>query len=75
MTRLSRGNYHAITDDKSIQKWQAVRREWALDGLTLFDRNLIVGKNASGKSRTIGVISSLARHFGGLAGAGVVREL
>lgn len=38
-------------------------QEWALDGLTLFDRNLIVGKNASGKSRTIGVINSIAAHF------------
>ena len=46
-------------------------QEWALDGLTLFDRNLIVGKNASGKSRTINVISSLAAHFIGWLAPGL----
>jgi len=34
--------------------------EWRLDGLSLGPINLIVGKNATGKSRTLNVISSLA---------------
>ena len=36
-------------------------QEWRLDGLTLGPINLIVGKNATGKSRTLNVIGSLAR--------------
>lgn len=38
-------------------------QEWILDGLTLNAKNLLVGKNASGKSRTINVIAGLARYF------------
>ncbi len=40
-------------------------QEWTLEGLHLGARNLIVGKNASGKTRVLTLISSLA---GGLAG-------
>ncbi len=36
-------------------------REWSLDGLTLGQTNLLVGKNATGKSRTLNVIGYLAR--------------
>lgn len=35
--------------------------EWTLHGLTLRDVNLLVGKNASGKSRILNVIHNLAR--------------
>lgn len=41
-------------------------REWVLEGLSLDSRNLIVGKNASGKTRTLNVINSLARSLAGL---------
>jgi AAA domain, putative AbiEii toxin, Type IV TA system len=36
-------------------------KEWTLDGLTLGQINLIVGMNATGKSRTINAINNLAR--------------
>jgi energy-coupling factor transporter ATP-binding protein EcfA2 len=42
-------------------------QRWTLTGLELGARNLIVGKNASGKSRTINVINGLARQLAGLA--------
>lgn len=38
-------------------------QEWRLQGLTLKSRNLLVGKNASGKSRTLNVIAGLAKHL------------
>lgn len=41
-------------------------QEWVLEGLSLASRNLIVGRNASGKSRTLNVISALARNLAGL---------
>jgi energy-coupling factor transporter ATP-binding protein EcfA2 len=40
-------------------------QEWTLDGLELGSKNLIVGKNASGKSRTLNVIAGLAGHLSG----------
>lgn len=36
-------------------------QEWLLKKLTLGDKNLIVGKNSAGKSRTLNVLASLAR--------------
>ena len=36
-------------------------QEWTLSELTLGPKNLIVGKNSAGKSRTLNVIASLAR--------------
>lgn len=41
-------------------------KAWTLEGLLLNDKNLVVGKNSSGKSRILNVISSLADHLGGL---------
>lgn len=35
-------------------------KQWRLEGLSLENVNLLVGKNASGKSRTLSVINSLA---------------
>ena len=40
-------------------------QEWKLVGLELGQRNLLVGKNATGKSRTLNVIAGLARHLSG----------
>lgn len=36
---------------------------WSIEDLSLHDVNLIVGRNASGKTRTLNVIWNLARHF------------
>jgi energy-coupling factor transporter ATP-binding protein EcfA2 len=38
-------------------------QEWKLEGLTLGPINLLVGKNAAGKSRTLNIIGALARQF------------
>jgi energy-coupling factor transporter ATP-binding protein EcfA2 len=40
-------------------------QEWAVDKLTLGVRNLIVGRNASGKTRIINVITALADNLSG----------
>jgi predicted ATPase len=39
--------------------------EWALEGLSLGQINLLVGRNATGKTRVINIISSLANMFSG----------
>ena len=36
-------------------------KEWTMDGLTLYPINLVVGKNATGKTRTLNLISTLAK--------------
>lgn len=46
-------------------------QEWTLEGLSLGARNLIVGKNASGKSRVLNVINALARNLAGLQPPGL----
>lgn len=40
-------------------------REWTIDNLSLSDVNLIVGRNATGKSRTLNVIHFLSTLFSG----------
>ena len=40
-------------------------RKWVIDGLHLGPINLLVGKNASGKSRTLAIINILAKLFSG----------
>ena len=40
-------------------------REWSLSKLTLGSINLLVGKNATGKTRTLNVINELARMLSG----------
>jgi hypothetical protein len=46
-------------------------QEWILNGLELNAKNLLVGKNASGKSRTLNVINALARYLTGQQAVGV----
>lgn len=47
---------------KSVEfvEWEGTSQEWSIEGLVLRERNLLVGKNASGKSRTLNIISVLA---------------
>lgn len=44
-----------------IRKFNINRSGWVLNDLVLQDLNLIVGKNASGKSRTLDALNALAR--------------
>lgn len=46
-------------------QWEGQPKEWRLEGLLLRPVNLLVGSNASGKSRTLNVISGLARLLAG----------
>lgn len=57
MLRLCNVNY---------SEFENTPQEWRLDGLSLADSNLIVGKNSSGKSRALNVIRGLARHLSGI---------
>ena len=50
----------------SYAEWEGTEQEWVLNELRLGSRNLIVGKNASGKSRAINVINGLSRQLAGL---------
>jgi len=47
-------------------EFEGTPQEWRLEGLALADSNLIVGKNASGKSRTLNIIRALARLLAGI---------
>ena len=51
----------------AYSEFEGSPQEWKLEGLSLGARNLLVGKNASGKTRTLNIIHHLA-----LALAGVV---
>lgn len=42
-------------------EYEGESQEWSLDALTLGAKNLIVGRNSTGKSRTLNVIGGLAR--------------
>lgn len=46
-------------------------QEWVIEGLSIGSKNLIVGKNASGKTRTLNVINALARSLAGLQPLGL----
>jgi len=49
----------------SFVEGKGTPQEWILEGLALGPKNLIVGKNASGKSRTLAVIGGLAKQLMG----------
>src|SRR4051794_1200702 len=40
-------------------QFNGTEREWSLSGLTLGSVNLVVGKNATGKTRTLNIINGL----------------
>ena len=46
-------------------QWEGTPREWRIDGVLLNPINLLVGSNASGKSRILNVISGLAKLLAG----------
>jgi energy-coupling factor transporter ATP-binding protein EcfA2 len=52
-------------------EWEGTPQEWKLEGISLGDINLLVGKNASGKSRILNIISALAKHLAGVRPAAV----
>jgi len=47
------------------KEWEGNPREWIIDPTSFGDINLLVGKNTSGKSRLLNVMSGLARLFSG----------
>lgn len=49
----------------NYSEYQGESQEWRLNGLTLGMRNLLVGKNATGKSRTLNVIGGVANNLTG----------
>ncbi len=53
---------------KSIQysEHDGTEQEWSIDGLCLGTSNLVVGKNASGKTRALNIINALSGHLAGL---------
>jgi hypothetical protein len=55
----------------TFAEFEGTPQEWHLEGLTLGPRNLIVGKNATGKTRALNVISGLAKHLAGLLPPGI----
>jgi len=46
-------------------EWEGGPQEWTLEELSLRDINLLVGKNASGKTRILNLINALAQHLAG----------
>ncbi len=47
-------------------EWEGKDQEWKLEGFSLAETNLLVGKNASGKSRILNIINALARQLAGI---------
>ena len=58
----------------SYKEYEGRDQEWILDHLALGSRNLLVGKNATGRSRTLNVFVGAARvRFPPAPSAAVVR--
>lgn len=51
----------------SYREYEGTAQEWRIEDLLLGPKNLLVGKNASGKSRSLNVISALATFLRGNA--------
>lgn len=54
-----------LLDHIGYKEFQGRDQEWILEGLSLRRRNLLVGKNATGKSRCLNVIGVLAKLLAG----------
>src|SRR5438132_5207337 len=52
--------------DVAYREFEGDPQEWRIDGLSLGARNLVVGKNASGKTRMLNIIAALARSLVGV---------
>ncbi|MCO4879561.1 ATP-binding protein [Paraburkholderia caribensis] len=48
------------------QEWEQTPQEWRLETVTFGPRMLVVGRNASGKSRTLAITAALARNLVGI---------
>lgn len=51
--------------DINYVQWESTSREWRIEGVKLGPLNLLVGSNASGKSRTLNIINGLAKFLAG----------
>lgn len=60
-----------ILSKLQYSQYEGHELEWMLDELKLGKRNLIVGRNASGKSMTLNVINGLALHLLGVIPVGL----
>lgn len=52
-------------------EFEGTEQEWRLENLEVCQSNLIVGKNASGKSRALNIISALAKNLSGVKPPGL----
>jgi energy-coupling factor transporter ATP-binding protein EcfA2 len=55
-------------------EWEGTHQEWKLEEISLGNINLLVGKNASGKTRILNIISSLAKHLAGVEAANITGD-
>ncbi len=60
-----------LLESVKFSEFAGTEQEWTLERLSLGTRNLIVGKNASGKTRTLNVINALAGIFAGSRSPGL----
>jgi predicted ATPase len=58
----------------SYAEWPGQVQEWRINDLLLGPRNLLVGKNASGKSRSLAIIGALAKNLAGTQQAALSGE-
>jgi energy-coupling factor transporter ATP-binding protein EcfA2 len=47
----------------TYREFAGTLQEWSLEDLSLQPSNLLVGKNATGKSRTLNIINGLSRQL------------
>lgn len=58
----------------TYKEWADSPQEWSLEKLSFGQRMLIVGRNASGKSRSLNLTASLARNIAGFQPVGLTGE-
>ena len=54
-----------ILTSLTYREYEGTNKEWVLERTPFQQINLLVGRNASGKSRTLNVIAGLARQMSG----------
>lgn len=55
----------------TFTEYAGTAQEWTIDGFVLGQRNLLVGRNASGKTRSLNIINGLAHYLSGLKSPGL----